>query len=77
MDTQTTLLSTTTGTTILGVLLMLYRTINGKRLRSNCCVRKMEMDFKVDDVPPTPSPKDFVVVNPIQNGAVAPKITTS
>ena len=72
MDTQTTLLSTTTGTTVLGVLLLLYRTINGKRVRSNCCGRKMEMDFKVDDVPPSPQEKIVQIENPI--GASAPKI---
>jgi len=62
MDDQTTaLLSTTTGGTILGVLLLVYRSVNGKRLRSSCCGQKLEMDFKVDDIPPSP---DFVVQNP-------------
>jgi hypothetical protein len=61
MDQTTALLSTTTGGTVVGVLLLLYKSVNGKRLRSNCCGRKMEMDFKVDDVPPSP---DFVVQNP-------------
>ena len=75
MDTNMTLLSTTTGTTIVGLLVMIYRTVNGKRSRCNLCGYKMEMDFKVDDVPPTP-PQEFAVINPIQNGATAPKITT-
>ena len=48
------LLSTGTGGTILGVLIMLYKVCNGKRLRSSCCGYKMEMDFKIDECPPTP-----------------------
>ena len=54
MDTNTALLGTGTGGTILGVLLMLYKACNGKRIRSSCCGYKVEADFKLDDIPPTP-----------------------
>jgi hypothetical protein len=67
MDTNTSLLSATTGTTILGVLVMLYKAVNGKRIRSSCCGYKTEMDFKVDEMPPTPPSENFVVENPGKN----------
>lgn len=72
MDTNMTLLSTTTGTTILGLLIFIYRAVNHKRFRSNCCGNKMEMSVDVEDT----TPPHFQVNNPIQNGATAPKITT-
>ena len=75
MDTNTTLLSTTTGTTVLGVLIMIYRACNNKRVRSNCCGRHIEMDFKVDEMPPSPPQEQTVQLqNPMLNGATAPKI---
>ena len=54
METNTALLGTGTGGTILGVLLMIYKLCNGKRMRSSCCGYKVEADFKFDDMPPTP-----------------------
>jgi hypothetical protein len=69
MDTNTALLSTGTGGTLLGILLMLYKTFNKKRLRSNCCGYKSEMSVDIDDItPPTHHPEtSFVVVNPISS----------
>jgi hypothetical protein len=72
MDLNTTLLSTTTGTTAIGVLVLIYRAVNGKRCRSSCCGKKVELDFKVDTMPPSP-PTEFVVNNP-QHRATAPKM---
>lgn len=49
---------------------MVYKSVNGKRVRSNCCGKKMEMDFKVDEIPPSP---DFVVENPTKKIQVVVK----
>ena len=64
MDNNGILLSTTTATTVFGVVLMVYRSVNGKRCRSRCCGYNFDADFKVDDAPPTP-PNTFQVNNPI------------
>jgi hypothetical protein len=72
MDINTTLLSTTTGTTVIGVLVLIYRAVNGKRCRSSCCGKKVELDFKVDTMPPSP-PTEFVVNIP-EHKATAPKM---
>jgi len=62
MDTNSALLSTTTATTIFGVVVMIYRAVNHKRLRSSCCGHKMEMSVDVENT--TPPPENFVVNNP-------------
>jgi hypothetical protein len=48
-----------------GILYRIYRSVNGKRCRSKCCGYDMELDFKVDDMPPTPPQENFVVNNPL------------
>jgi hypothetical protein len=62
MDTNTTLLSTTTGTTIIGLILIIYRAINHRRIRSNCCGRDIQMSVDVENT--TPPAERFIVQNP-------------
>ena len=52
MDEQTALLSTGTGSTLLMVLIWLYKTAAGKKIRSRCCERDIEMGFSVEDMSP-------------------------
>ena len=52
MDTNTTLLSTTTGTTILGLLILVYRAVNGKKIHSKCCDHDIEMGVQVENMTP-------------------------
>ena len=49
-----------------GLLYRFYRSVNGKRCRSKCCGYDLEADFKVDEMPPTPPPKEnFTIQNPL------------
>ena len=67
MDQQTALLSTGTGSTLLMVLIWLYKTAAGKKIRSRCCERDVEVGFSVEQMtPPTHHPphQNFVV-NPL------------
>jgi hypothetical protein len=64
MDTNSALLSTTTATTIFGVAVLIYRAVNHKRVRSNCCGKKMEMSVDVENTTPPETPPSFVVNNP-------------
>jgi hypothetical protein len=48
MDTQTALMSTTTGGTALTIFYFLYRTFMGKRCRSSCCGHDLEMGIMVE-----------------------------
>jgi len=49
-----------------GLLYRFYRSVNGKRCRSKCCGYDLEADFKVDEMPPTPTPaENFSVNNPL------------
>ena len=52
MDTNMTLLSTTTGTTILGLLILVYRAVNGKKIHSKCCDHDIEMGVQVENMTP-------------------------
>lgn len=63
MDTNTALLGTGTSGTILGVLILLYKTFNHKKLRSNCCGNKMEVSLDIDDT--SPPQERFEVNNPL------------
>lgn len=69
MDPNSALLSTGTGGTILGVLILLYRTFNHKRCRSKCCGRDMDMSLDIEQTtPPHQPPQDrFEVRNPVNN----------
>lgn len=49
-------------TGFLATVLIIYKAINGKRCRSHCCGRQLEMDLKIDDLPPSPS---IQVINPM------------
>ena len=62
MDQQTALLSTGTGGTILGVLLLLYRTFNHKRCRSKCCGQDLDLSLDIENTTP---PHQNFVVNPL------------
>lgn len=53
MDTNTALLGTGTGGTILGVLILLYKLINGKQCRTRCCGKDFEMGFEAGDFHPS------------------------
>lgn len=63
MDQNTALLSTGTGSTILMVLIWLYKTMAGKKIRSRCCERDVEMGFSVENM--TPPHDRFQVRNPM------------
>jgi hypothetical protein len=69
MDTTTTaLMSTGTGGTILGVLLLLYKTLVGKKIRSRCCGQDIEVGFTVEDMSPAEQRQPhFQVQNPIKD----------
>lgn len=68
MDQTTALLGTGTGTTLLLVAIYLYKTLNHRRVRSNCCGKKIEMSLDIDET----SPKSFQV-NPM-NGTSHPSV---
>jgi len=75
MDQQTALLSTGTGSTLLMVLIWLYKTAAGKKIRSRCCERDIEMGFSVEEMTPPhhhPPPAHFVVNNPLPPRPVSP-----
>ena len=62
---MTALMSTGTGGTILGVLVLLYKTFNHRRCRSRCCGKEMDMSFDVEETTP---PRDrFEVKNPVKD----------
>ena len=71
MDQNLALLSTGTGGTVLGVLILLYRTFNKKKLRSNCCGYKIEASMEVSDISPEVARSEnkisssFAVENPL------------
>lgn len=56
-------MSTGTGGTLLLVAIYIYKTFNHKRVRSNCCGKKLEMSLDVDET--TPPRQNFVVNNPL------------
>ena len=71
MDTNTALLGTGTGGTVLGVVLLLYKVCNKKRLRSNCCGYKSELSVDIDDITPPihqnqETAPSFVTDNPLR-----------
>jgi hypothetical protein len=65
MDTNTALLGTGTGGTILTILYFVYKTFNHKRCRSNCCGRAMDLSLDIENT--TPPPDRFEVRNPARN----------
>lgn len=56
-------MTTTTASTLFGIALVVYKNVNHRRIRSNCCGRKLEMSVDVENT--TPPPERFVVNNPI------------
>ena len=65
MDTNTALLSSGTGGTLLMVLLYLYKTFNHRRCRSRCCGKDMDMSLDIENT--TPPPDRFEVRNPARH----------
>jgi len=74
MDTNTALLSTGTGGTILTVLYFLYKTCNNKRMHSRCCGRDVDVEFQVQEMTPPErgqtrfernNPLSVIVPNPV------------
>ena len=63
MDLQTTLLASTTGTTIIAVLLWIYRNFNHRRIRSKCCGYNLSASLDIENT--TPPSETAFVVNPI------------
>ena len=56
MEQYTALLGTGTAGTIVGILYVIYKAINHKRLRSSCCGHTAEASFDVGDItPPKPA----------------------
>lgn len=62
------LMGTGTGGTLLLVALYLYKTFNHKRVRSNCCGKKMEMSLDIEETSPKTDNRPQLVVNPMNNG---------
>ena len=62
------LLSTGTTGTILTILYFVYKIINHKRCRSNCCGKKLELSLDMENTTP-PENKDigFSMRNPIRS----------
>lgn len=57
---------TTTGVAIILLVYRVVKSIQGKKLISSCCGKKMEMGFQVAEMTPTHKGKDeFVVINPL------------
>jgi hypothetical protein len=52
MDQTTALLGTGTAGTIVGILVLVYKAINHKRLRSSCCGKTAEVSFDVGQITP-------------------------
>jgi hypothetical protein len=49
---MTALLGTGTGGTILMIVIWLYKSMVGKKLRSKCCEKDIEMGFAVENMTP-------------------------
>jgi hypothetical protein len=74
MDAQTqmtALMGTGTGGTILTILYIFYKTFVGKKCRSRCCGRDIEMGMSVEDMtPPSHTTERFEVKNPAHKDEV-------
>lgn len=59
----------TTGFAIVMIVYRVLKTIQGKRLVSNCCGKRMEVGVAVETMTPTPTnqPPAIVVHNPMHN----------
>ena len=67
------LLGTGTAGVLVSVLLMIYKTINGKKCRSRCCNQDLEMGFETGDMTPIET-KEFVVLNPSLKPSSLPSV---
>jgi len=59
MDTNTALIGTGTGGTLLGLLILLYKIINGKKCRTRCCGKDFDIAFETSEI----SPQDHQQIN--------------
>ena len=62
MDPNTALLGTGTGSTLLLMAIYIYKSMVGKKIRSRCCEKDVEMGFSVEEMTP---PRDRFHVNPM------------
>jgi hypothetical protein len=58
MDTNTALLGTGTGGSLFLIALYIYKSVVGKKLRSRCCGKDVEVGFVVEDMSPAASQKN-------------------
>jgi hypothetical protein len=58
MDTNTALLGTGTGGSLFLIALYIYKSVVGKKLRSRCCGKDVEVGFVVEDMSPAASHKN-------------------
>jgi hypothetical protein len=57
MDSTTALLGTGTGGTIIGILYLIYKTLNHKKCKSNCCGKRLEASIDVGETIPETKPE--------------------
>lgn len=68
MEDNTPLLSTITGSTLLTILVIVYKALNKKRCKSSCCGHDLEASIDVGDItPPQERQGHFETTNPIRN----------
>lgn len=59
---------TTTGVALLLIAYRVLKAIQGKKLVSDCCGKKMEVGFQVGEMTPLPAPPPSIVIhNPMVN----------
>ena len=57
---------TTSGVAILLLVYRLFKSIQGKKLISSCCGKRLEVGFDVGSMTPQHQTKDeFVIINPV------------
>jgi len=56
----------TTFTVIAGILYKIYMAINHKRIRSNCCGKKLEASLDIENTTPPHEHQNDQVVEPVQ-----------
>lgn len=71
MEDYTALIGSSTGGTLLMVVIYLYKSMVGKKIRSRCCEKDVEMGFSVEEM--SPAHDRFQVKNPMGETS-APKV---
>ena len=69
MDSNTALLSTGTSGTLLTLLYFILRSVLGKKIRSRCCNKDIEVGFQVENMTPPRSKTETsgYIENPIKS----------